>query len=94
MIVFKYFVCNCSRSRFEENEVWNNLQTNWNHFFWLTGETPETLQILVNALHRNFFMHRQYGRKSSLDLRHQVLYDVSLCYCQQKTCKTVMFSNV
>ena len=52
--------------------MWLNLQQNWNHFYWLTGETPQTMQILVNAIDRKFFVHRHYGRNCSLDLRNQV----------------------
>ena len=71
-LVLSFYLFNFYRATLHDNDVWRSMQSNWNHFFWLTGETPETLQILVNILNRRFFWHRQYGRRSSLDLRHQV----------------------
>ena len=64
-----FFIC---RATLHDNDVWNNLQRNWNHFFLLTGETPHSLQILVDVLDRTYFWHRHYGRNSCLDLKNQV----------------------
>ena len=54
-------------------DVWMNLSANSNHFFWLTGEVPQTLIMIVNKLQNRFQLHRQLGRRSGIDLRNQVL---------------------
>ena len=56
-------------------DVWQNMETNWSHFFWLTGETPETLQILINRIEVKFLNYRTYGPDSTLSIRKQVSAD-------------------
>ena len=51
--------------------MWNNLKTNWNHFFWLTGEIPPTFELLVERI-RQLRQANRRGRKFRLDLTNQV----------------------
>ena len=53
-------------------DVWQLLQTNWNHFFWLTGETPDTLRNMITKIERRFNPNVERGCKSLLDMRNQV----------------------
>ena len=53
-------------------DVWVNLSTNWDHFFWLTGEFPHTLQIIVDKIQTKFFIKNQRGPKVLLSVRNQV----------------------
>ena len=46
--------CTFQRVTVQNKDVWKNLETNWNDFYWLTGETPHTLAALVMDLERNF----------------------------------------
>ena len=62
----------CYRSTNENPDVWNNLERNWNHFFWLTGEIPISLQIISDKLQNRFIRTRASGRKSALSFRNQV----------------------
>ena len=55
-------------------DLWMLLQRNWINFFWLTGETPQTLSILVNKLRNNFHTFNNLGCNSVLDFRNQVSY--------------------
>ena len=58
-------------------DVWRNMQHNWDDFYWLTGETPITLQVLVNQIeHRNIF-NNPLGRPGALDFRNQVGFNAS-----------------
>ena len=62
--------------RADSRDVWSNLQSNWVHFFWMTGETPHTLSNLVQELEKEFEPHYRCGRKCYLDFRNQVcLFD-------------------
>ena len=54
------------------SDVWHNLSSNWSHFYWLTGETLDTLQLLVDRL-RTTFRINPIHRNSKLSLRNQVL---------------------
>ena len=60
------------RARYNRRDLWTELSENWLHFFWLTGETPETCRILVRSLQRNDGIFRHVGRSSCLDFRNQV----------------------
>ena len=53
--------------------LWLILQQNWIHFSWLTGETPETFNILVQRIERNFLNMYNIGRSPAIDFRNQVL---------------------
>ena len=55
-----------------KKDLWNLLQNNWTHFFWLTGETPHTLLNIVEAVERIYFPITTRGRKTVLDLKNQV----------------------
>ena len=67
----------CQRQR---RDFWNNLERNWTDFFWLTGETPDTLSLLVNDIYcfRRRIIGRWYkkGRRTSLTFRNQVLLTI------------------
>ena len=45
---------------------------NWLHFFWLTGETPPSLQILVNRMEQIYRNLVNNGRPEILSFRNQV----------------------
>ena len=53
-------------------DLWRNLERNWLHFFWLTGETPNSLAHLVNVLENEFFPYMTAGRNPILNTRNQV----------------------
>ena len=60
------------RANLLTKDVWNLLQNNWKHFYWLTGETPHSLNILVNRVQANYFPQIQRGRTTGLDFKNQV----------------------
>ena len=60
------------------NDVWLNLKTNWNDFYWLTGETPQSFKSLVHAIDEKYpFYHR--ANRSKLNIQNQVSITF---YCQ------------
>ena len=59
-------------------DVWQNLQTNWTHFFWLTGETPRTLKCMVQSLERYYYPYTNRGRKTLLDFKNQVHIQIQI----------------
>ena len=62
------------RNDFVARDVWNLLECNWLHFFWLTGESPATLSVMVNRIEQLFLPQIQTGRVHSLSFRNQVRY--------------------
>ena len=78
------------RVTFISRNVWNNLKTNWSHFFWLTGETPDTLNDLTNQIQRIFLPYRRTGPETSLDIRNQV----SLCSYLDNNNNDLLFSDM
>ena len=48
------------------------MERNWDHFFWLTGETPRTLSTLVTKLWSKYLHHFYTTKGSKLDLKNQV----------------------
>ena len=69
------FLC---RATTVNSDVWVNLSTNWDHCFWLTGEFPDTLQIIVNKIERRFFIRNHRGPRTMLSVRNQVLLSILL----------------
>ena len=67
------------------SDVWCKLERNWMHFFWLTGETPEPLSILVERIKIKFLHINANGPVSAIDIRNQVsvIHDVQCtrCHC-------------
>ena len=67
-------------------DFWNNLERNWTDFFWLTGDTPETLSILVQQLNnysRNIRPRLSTkGRKTRLNFRNQVIIQINISILQ------------
>ena len=55
-------------------DVWINMSTNWVDFFWLTGETPQTLGQLVDQLDQTFIHLFNNRRGCKLDIRNQVSF--------------------
>ena len=51
--------------------MWSVLEENWNHFFWLTGEIPPTLNDAVNDVSA-IVTCRKSGKQNVLSLRNQV----------------------
>ena len=66
------------RATLNSTDVWAKLQENWTHFFWLTGETPDTLNILVERICIKFMTFKSYGPNGILDLKNQVGYLIYL----------------
>ena len=60
------------RANPQNSDVWIVLEKNWKDFYWLTGETPETLRILVQRMSTRFRYVRQMGRRSALDFPNKV----------------------
>ena len=60
------------RATISKSDVWVNLSKNWDHFFWLTGETPDSLQILLNRIQARVNLCRKRGRMSPMSHRNQV----------------------
>ena len=60
------------RATVTDIDVWRKLSTNWDHFFWLTGETPDTLDVIIDRLHHRMNIHRRCGRISFMSTRNQV----------------------
>ena len=55
-------------------DLWNHLEHNWDSFFWLTGEVPPSLMIVVNDIEPLFHQRlNACGRKPKLSLRNQVV---------------------
>ena len=65
------------RTAYGPRDLWTVLETNWNFFFWLTGELPPTLSQLVNSLRNRFHDQIQLGRHPVLDFRNQVSINLS-----------------
>ena len=61
-----------NRHNLDSRDVWEVLQTNWSNFFWLTGDTPRTLQVIVNGIEQIYLPQRSMGRPSILTFRNQV----------------------
>ena len=68
-----------------EVDLWNNLQNNWDNFFWLTGEIPTTLMSIVEAI-RPRCMRYHMGRTPKLSLHNQVnMYESFRIFPSMKT---------
>ena len=67
-----FYVLNLCRATFNRTNVWLNLEQNWNDFFWLTGETPDTLNNLAQELQDQFEPFFWRPRHGSLDFHNQV----------------------
>ena len=48
------------------------MQINWTHFFWMTGETPQSLSNLVQEVSVNFVPFFMDRNTCKLDLNNQV----------------------
>ena len=63
---------NLTRSTDNRHDVWNELRQNWSHFYWLSGETPDTMSLIVQGLRDNYFQFHQH-RNNALNFHNQVL---------------------
>ena len=52
--------------------MWDYLEQNWTNFYWLTGETPPSLQSIVHAVQREYLPNVDRGRAQIIDFRNQV----------------------
>ena len=52
--------------------MWTDLEENWTHFYWLTGEIPPTLELLTTQV-EPLLKTRGRGRKCKLSLKNQVM---------------------
>ena len=71
-------------------DVWANLQNNRTDSFWLTGETPDTLNVLVRKL-ENIYRNIFRIRKGVLDFRKKV--SSSLCFKVKFQCSLIIYFN-
>ena len=69
------------RANEQTHDVWRLLESNWTHFFWLTGETPVTLQGLVDALENHYYPYIYRGHRTLLDFHNQVHTTAHLNSC-------------
>ena len=70
---FKFeMICSVARCVDNSHDVWSDLRKNWNHFYWLTGETPVSMDILLQGLTDSYFRNHE-NRNNSLNLRNQIL---------------------
>ena len=72
MVLFPYFHEKRSRGR----DVWRALQLNPVIFWYMTGETPETLEEVVEKIHREVTLPRQWPRTPRTDRRRRCILDV------------------
>ena len=73
-----------NRVVYRTNDLWAILEQNWNFFYWLTGELPISLQMLVNQIQNTFVPQIVLGRPPILDLRNQVslLFHYKCAVCE------------
>ena len=67
------------RLQINSHDVWTALESNWHHFFWFTGETPHTLNVLVQRIDAKFMPYYHGFTRSKLDLKNQVSYSWLIC---------------
>ena len=67
-----FYAFSCFRSTLENKDVWANMECNWVHFFWLTGETPKTLMSMVKNIDQQYFHQFQMIEAGKTDLKNQV----------------------
>ena len=72
MVLFPYFHGKRSRGR----DVWRALQLNPVIFWYMTGETPETLEEVVEKIYREVTLPRQWPRTPRTDRRRRCILDV------------------
>ena len=59
--------CRCALGN---HDVITNLRTNWDGFFWLTGEFPPTYDLIVHQVIQ--IMPRNRGRRHMLSVQNRV----------------------
>ena len=64
------FCCFVNREQYGSRDVWAYLERNWVFFFWLTGEIPPTLQLVVDGIQHEFNPNVNRGRPQILDFRN------------------------
>ena len=72
-----------------------NLQTNWNDFFWLTGETPTSLCQLSEEIKENFepFYHGPRSDTSLHDVVTSIPKDDNACFTIWNSCQLCPQNN-
>ena len=60
------------------HDVLTHLQTNWDDFYWLTGEFPPTFHILLMEIHG--LQVRRRGRHNILSIENQVIQGLKTFY--------------
>ena len=73
MTFWKFFLC-FHRNEYIPTDMWIQLERNWLYFFWLTGEIPSTLQIVVNRIKKIFLPNITRSRNQCLSFRNQVSF--------------------
>ena len=53
--------------------MWESLEENWTHFFWLSGELPFTLNLLTDQISETL-RRRPNGRQCRITLKNQVYH--------------------
>ena len=71
-IHMKHALVQLNRNYYQPTNVWRNLERNWSHFFWLTGETPATLRVLVTRIEQIYLPERPMGWAQALTFENQV----------------------
>ena len=74
-MIQKIFLKNAYRCEFGNHDVLINLLTNWDDFYWLTGEFPPTFNMILNQIGHVIPVRR--GPQNVLDLENQVILIMS-----------------
>ena len=61
-----------SRCQLGNHDVLINLLTNWDEFYWLTGEFPPTFNMILTQIRQS--IPRRRGPNNVLDLENQVSF--------------------
>ena len=68
------------RSIHNHNDMWALLETNWDNFYWLTGEIPPSLNYLVQEIENEINLLK-CGCNAVMTFRNQVLLTVIWLRC-------------
>ena len=61
------------RRNSQQLDVWQQLEQNWDSFYWLTGEIPPSIAMIISDIEPLFRRYvNRFGRTPKLNLRNQV----------------------
>ena len=77
------------RRNYNQVDMWQRLEQNWKNFFWLTGEIPASLNLIVEAVNSKMNC-TIFGCKEKLSLRNQVCIQQLMSKEMVLTCLSVI----